>query len=523
MFGYDRPASIVQRERRLKAEQLDNPYFDKLFESGRFSEEQLTEMIRSSDPFISRPRAGRDFSGSTVAGYKTFADAANANTLANSLKQRFAKTKDKQAVQQRVDALKELGLDENQAYTNLDNPKYADYFEAKGVAPRVKTYVQHIATVDEAGDKISDRKRRRKIERKFSEAQDFRRRQQEQDADVYLDRRERQFEQDLDFQAALRDEGIKRDYNNPDQYGSRSRSRTGNAGLTAAERKENEDYLALVEEARAQELLSDGSGVNMVGARPEDVIGQGIAKRYSRANAGMAGVQELERQIQEEAARYGGDVKFDDRQDVMKYVPVTSGRDDDYGKRLAAESLNKKLEQVYAARSDYESLMDDAGNQGYILKDGTFYDPRSGAAYRYANNPNEEDEYFAGLPVNQPMVDRGSPSRVNLTPTQRQGIISRIRQLPERGDDEESYIGRFDYYADQVANGNPNAFRSGVAQNQLVERQIQEIAQSIQRGLIPELDLDLYGGDVMAAARDLFKKVGQRNGRPSGRPAYYGR
>ncbi len=502
MFGYDRPSSSRLREQN--ARKLDNPAYDRLFESDNFSYEDLLDLTKKNDPFITRvrPEVG-DQSG--IGRYQTFADVSNANNVKNSLKVRFAKAKDKKAFAQRVEALKELGLSDAEAVQEVNNPKYEDYFAHKDLAPRVTTYVQPTVTADSRGETISDRQSRQKRYNRFDETLDLGERKARREMDIYLDRRDAQLQQDLDYQTALRDEGIKRDYFDPSQTGGRSRSGTRTGNISAEDRKAQEEYLGTVEEARRQNLLADRSGLPS-GSRPEDEIGQSIAKRYFRSNAGYAGLEQLDREIQNEAAQYGTDVEFDSRSG--QYIPKLVGSPEDYGRTQAAQSLNAKLRRGQEIAAQHEEVLKDAEANGLVLKDGRFHDLRGGGVYQYQNNPNEEEAYFADLPVNQPEVDYGNrEARARLTPEQRVRIARRTSEVP--GLTEENYPDRFDYYAGEVTGGNPLAAHSSIAQADDQNRRIMEIKNAIDKGLVRGLDMDQFGYDSLAAARAIYQTMGR--------------
>lgn len=164
--GQDDPLDMQLRTQA--AQQFDSPYYDKLFASDRFNYQNLNDLIRKSDPFLSnRPTlGGSDYAGKRTASYKTFAGLSNATDFGNALTARFTKAKDDKAYRQRIDTLKGLGMDELQAIQSVNDPKFSEYFTKKGLAPRHYNFVAQMSTLDGNGDTIPEAQQRVQMDEK---------------------------------------------------------------------------------------------------------------------------------------------------------------------------------------------------------------------------------------------------------------------------------------------------------------------------------------------------------------------
>ncbi len=502
-------------------------YYEALFGSDSFDFDDLQSVIKKSDPYVRK-----DF-GSVYApgaGYRSFADVSNAAGHANTLKSQFAKVKDKKAVAARLAALKKLGLSDREAVTAINDPKYLDYFEMEGVPQRYTTYAQPTATADSDGDTISDNRRDRKTEKKFQKALDFRRREQEQVNDM-----------SLDYQAALRDEGLKRDYLAPPlSGGSRLGSRTiggTTASVKAAQKKIDDD----VNQANKQRHLAGNLPIRSLGEIP-DAIGGSVSKRiFGVKDSVMRNEDKLSRIDQEfadiaaeaDAAVQNGELTIDPK--TKEYVAKRS-RDGKPPDVALAKAYNDRLMRLDEEADELSALLDkDDKSLGAIKKeadklglvvgdDGEVYDPRTTRSYKqnHGDQFKEEDDYFAALP-SAPASEDDRFRRAQLsvmTPAQRNGIQQRIRGMVQRPeDDEETYISRHNYFADQlvgqspdgrlIRGPNPNAHLSARSQQDMHYNEInavKEIRDKILNGEIeiPQ-ELNEMGYDATQAAVELYK------------------
>lgn len=522
---------------------LSPAYYDALFGSDQFNFEDLNELISKSDPYV-KGRGQRDVGNQSGIGtYKTFADLSNAAGHANALKTQFAKAKDKKAVTARLAALKKLGLSDREAVVSIDDPKYLDYFEMEGVPQRVKTMVVNTATKRPGGRTINEKQAYNRKSEKVDDALDFRERQQRRDQDVYLDRREEQLAQDLDYQRALQDEGLKPDYNRTGT-GTRSTGTSGSgtrATTTTAIAKQKEEMDKKIASANKQRYLAGGLPVKSLSEIP-DAIGSGVSKRIFSVNDSMTRNEDklsrIDQEIAEttaeaEAAVANGQLIFDDKNKVFIAKKTKDGQP---GDEALAKKYNDRFLQLSEQADELEFLLDDddksikaitkeAEKLGLVVgADGEVYDPRTQRSYqnRHGDQFQEEDDYFAALPDAPTSEDEQfrRAQRSVMTPAQQRGVQQRIRELPDRPEnDEETYLSRFNYFADElvsptedgrlVQGPNPNAHLSTRSQFDVHYNDINEVKAIRDKILSGEIEipqeLNSMGYDATQAAVELFK------------------
>ncbi len=304
-MAFDFREKEIAKLQAAKANQLDNPYYDQLFESDQFGIDELNNLIRGSNPFITRGQSA--MGGGTFDGYKTFAGASNAKAFENALKQRFAKAKDKKAYAQRLEALKGMGMDEVQAIQAVDDPRFQEFFQQKGLAPRVTTFVQPIATRSDGGDTINERQFADKAKRRNQLNIDLQR--QKDDAELEFRARALQQENQLNQQPqqAATTSGTGNQFNFQPTAPTQVR---GKKSAPVAD-----DSADIIETANAARFAYNQPGI---GAVPED---NGVPR-----NTAAAGVVQ-------------GLIRFDNQS--KRYVPVQPN--DPRGGDALAMAANKEL------------------------------------------------------------------------------------------------------------------------------------------------------------------------------------